>query len=100
MSRRTREVGIRMSIGADAGRVVGMVLKGSLRSVGIGGVIGLGLAMGLARLIQSFLFGVEAADPATMVAVPLVLGSVAFLAAFVPARRASRVDPVRALRSE
>ncbi len=57
-------------------------------------------AIGLAKLIQSFLFGVEAADPATLVAVPLVLGSVAVLAAFVPARRASRVDPVEALRTE
>lgn len=100
VSRRTREVGIRMSIGADAGRVVGMVLKGSLRSVAIGAAIGLVLAIGLARLIQSFLFGVEAADPATLIAVPLLLGSVAALAAFVPARRASRVDPVEALRTE
>jgi putative ABC transport system permease protein len=100
VSRRTREVGIRMSIGADAGSVVAMVLRGSLRSVAIGAVIGLVLAIGLAKLIQSFLFGVEAADPATLVAVPLVLGSVAVLAAFIPARRASRVDPVEALRTE
>ena len=100
VSRRTREVGIRMSIGADAGRVVAMVLRGSLKSVAVGAVIGLVLAMGLALLIQSFLFGVEAADPATLIAVPLLLGSVAVLAAFVPARRASRVDPVEALRTE
>lgn len=100
VSRRTREVGIRMSIGADAGRVVAMVLKGSLRSVAVGGTIGLCLAVGLARLIQSFLFGVEAADPVTIVVVPLLLGAVAGMAAFVPARRASRVDPVEALRTE
>jgi len=100
VSRRVREVGIRMSIGADAGRVVGMVLKGSLTSVAIGAAIGLALAMALARLIQSFLFGVEAADPVTLVAVPLVLGAVAALAAFIPARRASRVNPVEALRME
>jgi ABC-type antimicrobial peptide transport system permease subunit len=100
VSRRTREVGIRMSIGADAGGVVAMVLKGSLRSVAVGAAIGLVLAIGLAMLIQSFLFGVEALDPATLIAVPLLLGSVAVLAAFVPARRASRVDPVEALRTE
>jgi predicted permease len=100
VSRRTREVGIRMSIGADAGRVVAMVLKGSLRSVAVGAGIGLVLAIGLAKLIQSFLFGVEAADPATLIAVPLMLGTVAGLAAFLPARRASQVDPVEALRTE
>ena len=100
VSRRTREVGIRMSIGADAGRVVGMVLKGSLGSVAVGGVVGLVLAVLMAHLIQSFLFGVQAADPATLIVVPILLGSVAVLAAFVPARRASRVDPVEALRRE
>ena len=72
VSRRTREVGIRMSIGADGGRVVAMVLKGSLKSVAVGAAIGLVMAIGLARLIQSFLFGVEAMDPATLVgAVPV-----------------------------
>jgi putative ABC transport system permease protein len=77
-----------------------MVLGGSLTSVVFGGLVGLALAMALAQLIRSFLFGVEPADPVTLVAVPLLLGSVAALAAFIPARRASRVDPVEALRTE
>jgi predicted permease len=100
VSRRTREVGIRMSVGADAGRVVAMVLRGSLGSVVLGGLIGLALALLLGRLIESFLFGVRAADPATLVAVPLLLGAVALLAAYLPARRASQVDPLEALRTE
>jgi ABC-type antimicrobial peptide transport system permease subunit len=69
-------------------------------SVVAGGVVGMGLAFALGRLIQSLLFGVEPADPATLVAVPLLLGSVALAAALIPARRASRVDPVEALRTE
>jgi predicted permease len=100
VSRRIREVGIRMSVGADAGSVMSMVLRGSLRSVVIGGIIGLCLSIGLATLVRSFLFGVEPVDPVTLFAVPLLLGSVAVVAAFVPARRASRVDPVEALRAE
>ena len=100
VSRRTREVGIRMSIGADRGKVVGMVLRGSLRPVIIGALVGMALAVGLGRLIESFLFGVRPADPVTLLAVPLMLGSVAILAAYVPARRASRVDPVEALKTE
>jgi len=100
VSRRTREVGVRMSLGADAGRVVAMILGGSLGSVAVGGFIGLSLAILLARLIRGFLFGVEPADPTTLVSVPLILGAVAALAAYLPARRASRVNPVRALRSE
>jgi predicted permease len=100
VSRRTREMGIRMAVGADAGSVVGMVLRGSLVSVGVGAVMGLGLALVGARLIRTFLFGVEPADPATLVAVPLLLGTVAAAAALIPAMRASRVDPVEALRTE
>mgnify|MGYP003934175741 CR=1 FL=1 len=100
VSRRTREVGIRMSLGADARRVVGTVLRGSLTSVALGAIIGLALAIVGARLIRSFLFGVDPADPATLVAVPLLLGTVAAVAALIPALRASRVDPVEALREE
>ncbi len=100
VSRRTREMGIRLSLGADAGQVVKMVLRGALGLVTIGGVIGLLLTFGLAQALSRFLFGTSPHDPVTFIGVPLILGAVALLAAWIPARRASRVDPVRALRSE
>ena len=100
VARRSREVGIRMSLGADARRVIGMVLRGALALVVVAAVIGLLLSAGLAQLVQVFLYGVSPLDPLTFVAVPVLLTVVALGAAFVPARRASRVDPVRALRSE
>ncbi|MCK5653114.1 MAG: hypothetical protein KAJ42_17125, partial [Gemmatimonadetes bacterium] len=77
-----------------------MVVMGSMGSVVLGGLAGLGLAYGLARLIRGLLFGVAPADPLTLLTVPLLLGAVATVATFIPARRASRVDPVRALNSE
>ncbi len=97
VSRRTREMGIRISLGADARTVIGMVLRGALALVAVGGVIGLMVTLGLAQLIGGFLYGVSSTDPVTFIGVPLVLGSVA---ALVPARRASRVNPVEALRRE
>jgi macrolide transport system ATP-binding/permease protein len=100
VSRRGREVGIRMSLGADAGSVIRMVLKGAMALVLIGGAIGLTLTVGLTRLISQFLYGVSGTDPITFLGVPLVLAAVALLAAFLPARKASKVDPVVALRSE
>jgi ABC-type antimicrobial peptide transport system permease subunit len=100
VSRRVREVGIRMSLGADSATVVKMVLKGAMALVLTGAVIGLALTAGLAQLISQFLYGVSATDPITFVGVPLALAVVALLAAFLPARRASRIDPVEALRAE
>jgi len=100
VARRVREVGIRMSLGADSGSVIKMVLKGAMGLVLTGAAIGLVLTAGLTQLISQFLYGVSAVDPVTFVGVPLVLASVALLAAFLPARRASRVDPVEALRAE
>ena len=89
-----------MSLGADAGTVVRMLMATGLRPVIVGGVIGLALAFLLASGLSGLLFGIGALDPLTFVAVPLVLGAVAALATYVPARRVSRVDPVSALRSE
>jgi ABC-type antimicrobial peptide transport system permease subunit len=100
VSRRVREVGIRMSLGADAGAVVKMVLKGAMALVLVGAVIGLVLTAGLTQLISQFLYGVSATDPITFIGVPAVLAAVALVAAFLPARRASKIDPVEALRAE
>jgi putative ABC transport system permease protein len=100
VSRRTREIGIRVAIGAGRGQVISMVLGGgvTLALAGIGA--GLVLAFAVTRLLRGLLHGVTPADPATFAAVAAVLTGVAALASVVPAWRASRVDPVIALRSE
>lgn len=100
VSRRVREVGIRISVGAEPGAVVRMLTMGGMRLVAVGGAVGLGLSALLAQLLSRLLYGVPALDPVTFVGVPLVLGTVALMASWVPARRASRMDPVTALRSE
>ena len=100
VAQRTREVGIRMALGADAGTVVRLLTLGGLRLVAIGSVIGMGAALVVARLLSGLLFGIDALDPLTFVAVPIVLATSAGLAAYLPARRARRIDPIRALRAE
>ncbi len=100
VSRRTREVGIRMSLGADAKQVVRMVVGSGMRLVIIGGILGMGLSATVTWLLSRFLYGVSTVDLATFVAIPVLLTLVAAMAAFVPARRASRVNPVEALRTE
>ena len=100
VSRRTREVGIRMALGADEGAVVRLLTFGGLRLVLVGGALGLAAALGLARLLGGLLFGVGAFDLGTFVAGPIVLAVSAGLAAYLPARRASRVDPIAALRAD
>jgi putative ABC transport system permease protein len=100
VSRRVREVGIRMSLGARRRDVVGNILRRSMAGVAAGCLAGLGLAFFLARLIRVLLVGVSPLDPLTWATIPLLLGSVALLAAYVPARRSTRVNPVEALRSE
>jgi putative ABC transport system permease protein len=100
VSRRAQEIGIRIAMGADTKDVLGLVIgKGFLVcAAGIG--IGLAASLGLARLMSSLLHEVRPTDPATFLSVPAVLALVALAACFVPARRASRVDPVVALRAE
>jgi ABC-type antimicrobial peptide transport system permease subunit len=98
--RRTREIGIRMSLGAQRAAVMWMVLRGSLAMVAGGIAVGLPLSLWLSRVVTTLLFGVSPGDPATLVAAVLVLAVVAVLAGLVPALRASRVDPMVALRYE
>jgi len=100
VSKRTREMGIRISLGADAGKVVGMVLRSAMGLVVVGGSVGLILSLGLAQGVRTFLYGTSAFDPVTFLGVPAILLGVAALAAFLPARRASRVNPVQALKTE
>ncbi|HEV8291574.1 MAG TPA: FtsX-like permease family protein, partial [Tepidisphaeraceae bacterium] len=100
MQQRTQEIGIRLALGAEPRDVRNMVvMQGMLPAIG-GVVIGLAAAFGLTRLISSFLYGVEAKDPVVFVAVPIFLSTVALFAIWLPARRASRIDPIQALRSD
>lgn len=100
VSSRTRAMGIRLALGADPRSVVKMVLQGGLTLVGIGAAIGIVTSVGLGRTVDSFLFGGATLDPLAILAASIILAVVASIAAYLPARRASRIDPVRALRSE
>jgi len=100
VGQRTREIGVRMALGAGQRTVLGMVLKQGLWMAAIGVVLGVGASFALTRLMRSMLFGVTASDPATFVGVAIGLIVVALLACWIPARRATRVDPVIALRYE
>jgi putative ABC transport system permease protein len=100
VSQRTREIGIRMALGAASGRVLRLVVGRALTLTGIAIVLGAAGAAGLARLMGTLLFGVRPADPLTFLAAAAVLAAVGGLAAYVPARRAARIDPVRALADE
>ena len=100
VSQRTREIGIRMALGAASGRVLRLVVGRALALTGVAIVIGAIGATALARLLGTLLFGVGPADPLTFAAAAVALGTVGALAAYLPARRAARIDPVRALAEE
>jgi predicted permease len=97
---RTREIGVRMALGAQRGDVVYLVLREGMLLVGVGLTIGIPLALASGPMLHSFLFGLKSTDPFSLIAVVLLLGIVAALAGFIPARRAAKVDPMVALRYE
>jgi putative ABC transport system permease protein len=98
--KRTQEIGIRMALGAAAPDVLSMLLRQALRVVGLGLAVGLVATLLTTRVLTTLLFGVAPTDPGTLAAVVVLLGGVALLACYVPALRATRVDPVRSLRAE
>jgi ABC-type antimicrobial peptide transport system permease subunit len=100
VSQRTREIGIRMAIGAAASDVIALVMRQGLTLVLVGTVIGLAAAFGAAKLLAGVLYGGNAVDPLTFTLVPVLLIAVAALATFAPARRAATVDPAITLRSD
>ncbi|HLW82788.1 MAG TPA: ABC transporter permease [Candidatus Acidoferrales bacterium] len=100
VARRTREIGIRMALGAQQGDVLKLVVGQGIVLALVGAAVGIGVAIGVTRFMASMLYGVHANDPATMIAVAVLLALVALAACFIPARRATRVDPMVALRYE
>jgi predicted permease len=100
VSRRTREIGVRVALGAGSGEVLRMILSQGLRTIFIGVAIGIAGSLALTRTVESLLFGVTATDPLTFGGVTLLLVGAALLACFIPARRATKVDPMVALRYE
>jgi ABC-type antimicrobial peptide transport system permease subunit len=97
---RTREIGIRMAVGAQRGDVLRLIVGEGVRMAATGIVVGLVVALLVTRVLNSLLFGVTATDPFIFVANAVILASVALLASAIPARRAARVDPMEALRNE
>jgi putative ABC transport system permease protein len=100
VTQRTHEIGIRMALGAERGDVLGLVVRQGARLTAAGVIVGLAGAWGLTRFLTSFLFGVHPIDFGTYAEVSIVLASVSLLACYLPARRATRVDPTVALRYE
>jgi putative ABC transport system permease protein len=100
VSKRTQEIGVRMALGAPADVVLRSVVGQGMALTGVGLVIGLLGAWGLSKALASLLYGVTTTDPLTFLGTAALLGAVALLATWIPARRAARIDPVEALRSE
>jgi predicted permease len=100
VAQRTREIGIRMALGAKKSELAWMFVRSALVLTGVGTAVGLGAAAGLMRLMRTLLFGISPLDPVTFTAVPVVLVAAAALASYLPARRTAAVNPVEALRAE
>src|SRR4051812_24905904 len=100
VTRRSREIGIRMALGAQSGNVVWLVMREVVALVAAGIAVGVPAALALSKLVQAQLYGVQPHDPTSIVVPTLVLTTVALLAGYIPARRAAGYDPVRVLRYE
>lgn len=99
-AQRTQEIGVRMALGAQRGDILQLVVGHGLRLVAVGLTVGLAASFGLSRLLANLLFGISSTDPATFASVPLILGAMAVVASYLPALRATRIDPSVALRNE
>jgi ABC-type antimicrobial peptide transport system permease subunit len=97
---RTREIGLRVALGAEGGQVRSLMVRQAMVPVAIGAVLGLMGAVALGRVMTGLLFGVSGTDPTTLAAVAVLFGGVALLASYLPAQRACRLNPVQALRNE
>jgi len=100
VARRTAEIGVRVALGARRFDVASLVLADILRLVVLGSAVGAVIALALSRFVESLMFGLEPHDPITIVAATVVLAAIGLVAGYVPARRASRIDPILALRAE
>jgi ABC-type antimicrobial peptide transport system permease subunit len=100
VARRTKELGVRMALGAQRRAVIWLVMKEVLILVTIGLIIGVPAALGLGRFVSAQLYGIQGTDPRTAVTMVLVLSTIAAAAGMIPAHRASRTDPIKALRFE
>jgi putative ABC transport system permease protein len=100
VAQRTREIGIRLALGAERSDILTMIVRRGLTLALVGAGIGLALAFALTRVVKTLLFGISATDPLTFSAISILLVAVALLASYFPARRATKVDPMSALRNE
>jgi ABC-type antimicrobial peptide transport system permease subunit len=100
VSRRVREIGVRVALGARHRDVIGMIMARALRLMGLGLLIGGAAAIGAGELLKSQLYGISPRDPVSFTGITLLLGAVGFLASWLPARRAAAVDPLVALRHD
>ena len=100
VAERTREIGVRMALGATAGAVRRLVMSQGARVVLVGLVLGVGAALASTRLLGTLLYGVKAVDPVVFATMSLAMSAIGLLASYMPARRASKVDPIESLRSD